>query len=207
MKPKNMETILNTIVGNDSTTVRTLDGYNYSNRLETISNKGEAYFCSPFLSYGDYDHSSAVERSNVRMFLKEFKDHPDVRVKQGGYGWEAIFIDVLCTDTEIIEMLQSLENYPCINDEDVSNLEMEMEQESWENWIKSDFLQAIVKHYKADWEDADTDKLYTLYNELKESTNTYFEVEAGGNGYIDIKRLISGLPEQAPSFLKLEYWD
>ena len=198
--------ILTEIVGKDLTTLRKPDMYNWNKSNTEGIQPGECYFNSPLLSYGDYDNSCAVERSNVRLFLEEFKDHKDVIVWHGGYGSTCILIDVLCEDEEIIEVLKSLENYPCINDEDVSMLEMEMEQEDWENWIKRDFLNAIEKHYKADSSEITDEELSNLYYRLKEETNTEYIVESGGNGYIDIDRLIKGLPEEAPTELNLEYW-
>ena len=201
--------ILSEIVGNDHTSLINSEGYPWRGSNADLENikTGECYFSSPFLQFGDYDNSCIVERSNVRCFLKEFKDSPHVLQKRWAYNGESIYIDVLCEDTEIIKTLQALENYPCIDDEDCSMMEIEMEHECWESYIQRDFLNAIEKHYKADYSDADNSDLLNLYNELKETSNTYFQVEAGGNGYIDIKSLINSLPEEAPQFLKLQFWE
>lgn len=166
--------------------------------IEKTPVKGLFYYSCPYLSFGDYDNSCEVERSNVRVFMERFSGHPDVHHDTGIYGYEAILIDVFCTDKEIIEVLTALENYPAIDDCDVSQMKIDMEGESWENWIKQDFKSAILKKYDLFDLNCSDEILSEYYNRLMEETNTYFEVEAGGVGYIDIERLMTGLPDVCP---------
>ena len=184
---------------NEETNSSTTFTYNFKGATEV--------YLPPYLSFGDYDNSCHIERSNNRVFLKKFKEHPDIIELRQGYGSEIIAIKTTCSDQEIIEILCALTEYPAINDEDCSLMEIEMEQEDWESWLLDDFSSKIEKHYKADYIEPDEDKLLELYHQLKEKTNTYFEVQAGGNGYIDLDRLIKAMPETAPDFLNLEFWD
>lgn len=164
---------------------------------------GWIYYMPSLLSFGDYDNSCAVERSNVRVFKKEFEGNKYIRYHTGSYGWEAIWIDILCDDESIIETLEQLANYPCMDDEDVSRMEMEMEDSDWDNWIKRDLETALQKYFGAWDSDMDNDKLREYYNQLKEETNTYYEVQAGGNGWIDINRLIE--KGEQKEWMKLEF--
>ena len=163
------------------------------------------YFFSPYLSFGDYDNSCNVERSNVRMWEEMFADSRGENwIKlTGAYGSESIAVKLSCTNTEIIETLQTLENYPAINDEDCNLVTMEMEEEALDNWILRDFKDKVIGHYEADDSEADDSEFRSLYFDMKEKTNTYEVVESGGNLWIDIERLTDGLPEEKPENLKL----
>jgi hypothetical protein len=169
---------------------------------------GQVFYFSPLLSFGDYDNSCAVERSNVRVFMEMFGNSPFVKKLTGWYGSEMIGIDIFCNDAEILETLDALADYPAINDGDVSVLESEMERECWESYLKNDLLSAIQKHYALDdIEIIEEDTFFQLYGKLCNDSNTYFEVEAGGVGYINIERLLTALPEEMPTCLKGEIYE
>jgi len=199
------ESIYDLFCTNDKTNVFEVEGRYFISTAHLSckpTDKDKYFFSCPYLSFGDYDNSCHVERSNVRVFMEMYGSHPDVYKHTGSYGHEAIFIDVLCTDSEIIETLQALYNYPCIDDQDCSLMGAEMEEECWESYILSDFTDAIIKKYDLLDIEVTANDLFSIYRELQEATNTYFEVQSGGNGHIDIKRLIDGLPDICPTYLK-----
>jgi hypothetical protein len=166
--------------------------------------KGQFYYMPRVLSYGDYDCSCHVERSNVRVFLEQFAGHPDVKKWTGWYGSVAVAIDILCEDEEIIDTLNSLADYPVIDDNDCSLMENEMTDEAWDSWIKSDFTRAIEKKFDAFGSEPDEDQLRELFHKLQEQANEYPIIESGGNVWINIEKLLEHLDE-APAFLNLEY--
>lgn len=194
------------------------DYYSYFNcygAFKNIDNLPEVipantyFYRSRFLQFGDYDNSCAVERANVREFKELYKDLKGKAWHSvtGGYNSESIYIDITCTDAGTIETLNNLFNYPAINDETVSEIESEIESEYWESVYKSEFLDAIKKKFDGwDIECKDDQKLWELYRELSDKSNTYFEVEAGGIGYIKIERLIDELTE-IPDFIEIEVND
>jgi len=165
--------------------------------------KGWIYYMPELLSYGDYDNSTDVHRSNYRMFMKQFGNRKWIRYHQGGHDWHGVWIDILCDDEEVIKCLAALADYPCIDDEDCGRVQTEMEQESWDSWVQRDFTNLLEKKFGAYDSDMDADKLRDYYHELKDKTNTEYFVESGGNGYVDLKRII----EQAETkdWMKLEF--
>jgi hypothetical protein len=167
-----------------------------------------AIFISPYLSFGDYDNSCDVERSNVRVFKGMFADtkNTDWFEIYGGYGSEGIAIPLSCENEEILDILESLEYSPCINDEDVSSLQIEMENEDWYNWIRRDFTDAIMKKFGLLDIDPDKNKLFEYYLQLKDENNLYYEVQMGGNGYIDVNQLVESI-EVLPDWMNPEYFD
>ena len=198
-----MKTIKDTLY-NDTTNIYSIED---GNQRMPSYNDADNYYFSPLLSFGDYDNSCDVERSNVRTFeerFKEFKGIDWVKVT-GAYSSESIAIKLLSTNEEIIDCLNALADYPVMDDEDVSEMFTEMENEAWNNWLERDFRSAVVKNYDADDTDMDSDELWDLFREVQGQTNTNGQIESGGNYYIDIDRLIAGLPEIAPEEYKLTY--
>lgn len=171
--------------------------------LNTLIKKTTVYYCSPYLCFGDYDHSCSVERSNVRVFEEMFSESPDILKQNYNYGAEYIYIDICTDNEEIIEVLEGLENYPVIDNDDMSNLEQEMFYEAWENTYKGDFLRMIEKEKDVNYVESNNDeKLLEFFNGLCEKSNICFTVEAGGNVYIDLDRLT--IPDILPEFLTVE---
>lgn len=189
---------------NDSTNIYSIED---GTQRMLSHDDAENYYFSPLLSFGDYDNSCDVERSNVRMFEKQFAEFKNIDwVKvTGATGSESIAIKLLSTNDEIIECLEALENYPAMDDEDVSEMFSEIENEAWSNWLERDFKCAVVKNYDADDTDMEYSELWNLFREMQGQTNINGQIESGGSYYIDIKRLIAGLPETAPEEYKLTY--
>ena len=179
---------------------------------------GKTYVSHQYLSFGDYDNSCAIERANVKVLREAhpgFESYGFSKWDQGqyleynettkfhewvdilpeseivelycGYGSTAIWIreDI----DEENEYTTSLENYPCLDDDVVSEVEFEMEGE----YLK-DCFSDIERHFPQATRDAlELTGIETFdqecYRAAMDKSNTYFEVQAGGNGYIDFERL------------------
>ena len=153
-----------------------------------------------YISFGDYDNSGAVERANVRYLeqnnLIEYKE-------TGSYYWQKAW---LIDNEENREMINALENYPCFDDELVSMIEMEIEDE----YIKDndDIFRATKEPLKSILDDLDMRVIDPeIYYGVKEELNMQFVVEAGGNGYIDLDKMVDSynklLIEKYPFIEKL----
>ena len=152
---------------------------------EATDDDGIKLISCEFIQYGDYDNSCAVERANVR-YLEEQKL---VELREKGRSG---FVKAWLLDTgENRELLESLQDYPCFDDDLVSRVEMEIEDE----YIKdctSDLHKLLSEPIQEAMQDLDIfDEIdRDCYEKAKEASNTYFEVRPGGNGYIDFKRLV-----------------
>lgn len=87
---------------------------------------------------------------NHRSFLKDYKDIDGIHDVSGGYGTFAVAIrqDVYESNDEIKEIIDGLENYCLINEEDYSELETEESDKAWENWARQDL---VSLHGAAEW--------------------------------------------------------
>lgn len=186
---------------------------------------GKTYVSHDTLSFGDYDNSCAVERANVRVLREahpgfesySFSDwDQEQRLERSETTTFYEWIDIL-PESEIVELyggygsiqiwiredideangyMAALGQYPCLDDEAVSEVETEIEEEYVKD-IWPDLLRCFLDDFREALELCGIDEFdRALYEKAKDETNTYFEVEAGGNGYIDVERLAPAYAEE-----------
>ena len=146
------------------------------------------YFEIPFTTWGDYA-AGTVERANYIWFLENYKDNPLVYDINGGYNSHSLIchIDIL-KDESIKELIEGLDNYPLFDEETHSQLELELESESWDSWVKYDLKRALEK---AGIEFPDDDsELESLFYHCIQYNNIDFECEDAVSAYIDLKKVI-----------------
>ena len=108
-----------------------------------------AYFLSDFLSGSDYS-GCLVERANYREFLEQFGELDGVHEVYGGHGTYAVAVRIDALTDEMAELFAGLEDYPLIDDESHSELEMEAAEEAWDSWARSDFCRAVESQFCED---------------------------------------------------------
>ena len=155
-----------------------------NNKPKDHTGKVETHISCSYISFGDYDNSCAVERANVR-YLEENHQTDIAYIHRGAYGWEQVW---LYDTPENRELLESLGNYPCFDDTLVSDIELEIENEYLQD-NSSDLIRLLPESVQDACDVLVIDFDIECYEKAKESSNSYFQVEAGGNGYIDFKRI------------------
>lgn len=88
----------------------------------------------------------------------------------------------------IREFLEKLDDYPVASDDELSRVEMELEQEAWNSYGRHDFTREL-RRIASDYgeaaaeavDDAEADTLDTLYRTLAERANVYPTHESGGS--------------------------
>jgi hypothetical protein len=103
--------------------------------------------------------SDCLAESNFQTFLEGLGGESDnVEVHRFGHwacGWyEIILIDAKAEDIVALaqEMEDALENYPVLDEQDLSKRENEAEQESWESWARRDFSSDLKRKVESDWD-------------------------------------------------------
>lgn len=104
------------------------------------------YIELPYGTYSDYS-GSTVERANCTEFLNLYREFPEVWEIIGGYGTTGVCIsyDLYESNEEIQYLINGLFDYPLINDESLSELEMQLDEESFDSWVKYDLANALTK--------------------------------------------------------------
>jgi hypothetical protein len=149
----------------------------------------------------DYSGGSAT-RANHKVLTDMLREHhPDDQKpvawvdSYGGHGTYSIFVVWDELDDEIKQTLSALEDYPVIDDQAMSEVENEIEEEAWSNYYKREFERAVIGGVNAeypedpeidDWPE-DTDS-YTLLRMAMGASNTYWAHESEGP-YLDLKRI------------------
>ena len=143
--------------------------------------------------------------SNLQVLTEEHKESPAIKELYGSYGGTGLALDIrFCTD-EILEAIESLENYPLLDEEHLSELEMEKEGEAWESWACSDFQRAIESRLSDLLEDEEKaeekaeslseDQLFELLREGMEAGNLYWETEILTR-WLDVEAVASALSDE-----------
>jgi len=169
--------------------------------IDDPENWNELFYVPSALSYGDYDGSTAVERSNYDVFMEQWggmeedvedPPEPEPRVVgiyevSGSHGSQAIAIRLdTINEREMFEALGSLEDYPLLDDDAHTRREQEMFDEAWENYGESEFRSAVERALNVDIDtDQDLSPLYNVYHEAADEAGHYPYVEGGGNVVFD----------------------
>ena len=163
---------------------------------------GELYFYVPYASGSDYS-GSTVERSNYLSFLESYGDNSFVHQVYGGYDTYAAAIGLTglltCADDtadSILEALEGLADYPVLDEEALSTLEMEGADSAWECWAADDFVKALRAKFDgvADLDLPTGDALRSFFEEKREECNVYWYCEGCGHDmYVDIKAVVAGI--------------
>ena len=167
---------------------------------------------------GDYC-GSTHNIANARYLLRQFSS-PELRGWSGDYGSQGVVIDPRYLSEELLELLQSLESYPVLCEDELSSYELELQDETWEHMIRRDWeraLESALSSLLSDNEElAETiveslseESLFSLFSHCAELSNTYWEAETGTNVWIDIDRIAESLSSQLllellPPLLPLE---
>ena len=170
------------------------------------NNPGELFIMHPVMSGSDYS-GALVELSNHDVFKELYGDCAGVFDVYGGYGSFGILISVSWLINpeneekarEIIDTLNNLSNYPLIDDEHLSNMELEKESECiMDQFTTSDMIREFEKQHgiiPGDGISIDggltDDQKWTIYRELSERSNTYPVFEDNGWPYIDWGRIVA----------------
>ena len=160
----------------------------------------------PNASFGDYS-GGTVERANSRSFKELFGDA--IELEQGGHSSVTTWISTTSIQDmsdekfeELKKVIESLDNYPVIDDLTLSEVELELENEAWEGWIEADFLKELHSWFSEEMDahveaypqhEGIAELLDEHVYEIFRLTSPEYEHEQGGNVHVNIERLVHDL--------------
>lgn len=163
---------------------------------------------SEYCQSGDYG-GSVHYLSNAKELLSSFSS-PECRELIGSYSSHGVAIDPRYLSEELLENLQSLENYPVLNEDALGELELELQNEAWESYLRSDFSRALERLLcdllSAHYEDGDEDRaeqsveslsgeqLWELFSRTADENGIYWENQHN-DSYIDVDKVAQSLSE------------
>jgi hypothetical protein len=172
-------------------------------------------FMPSVMTGGDYSGSGLVAQANHDAWRKEFAaSEGEAWVSiSGGHGGYGIAIDMTYQGEQFDAMqdfLSGLADYPLADEEGLAALEIESQNEAWENDVSRDFWRALCHEVFEDLDitpEYDDDRLRQYFETLCEKTSTYWVNEQGDQSYIDVKRLTRDIDRDAVlDCVNLEGW-
>lgn len=132
----------------------------------------------PYTVWGDYV-GSTVERSNYRSLVE---DYPDTFIEiSGGYWSHVLYIrpERLNATEGLVEAIEGLFDYPLYNEDDHSQLEMDIAWEAWDAYLRSDIERDDIPEHlcSEDWSDEDWEFFRQEYYRLTYEQNYGPEME------------------------------
>lgn len=134
-------------------------------------NPNSVYLLVPYCGGSDYS-GNLCEVSNHKAIIdampSDYEDGEQYLNYHGDFGTFDIGIRLDALTPDLLDMIEGLEDYPLADESLHSELEMESQNEAWENSIRSDFRQALCKALVAEFEsshasdqlDGETDEVY-----------------------------------------------
>ena len=144
-------------------------------------NLGE-WFIFPVASFADYSNTSFVEVSNYEIIQDEWLKHPLVFDVYGDYGSKGLlFHRTMLEIEEIQELINSLENYILLDEENYYEKCHESYCKSWDDFGNDDFIRGLIKKFSLEYNISEF-----LYDCKNDSMMTFFEsLMPSGEFYID----------------------
>lgn len=168
-------------------------------------------FCSDYVNDdcswpGGYDAPS-IYRSNARVFRKEYA----TALELADGDADGISLDVRFVTDDMLDTLDSLESYCLLDEDDHSELEIELQDEAWQSWAAAEWrsaVEATLAQHLDDDHPLDADeildsvadieiKLAELFYGCAKQANEYWEEQCYGGisegYYIRIERVASAI--------------
>lgn len=164
------------------------------------------WFIPNYAMGGDYG-GSLVQKSNYEVLLEEAErlssdeldgDDTWFQALYGSHGSYAIAFHVERTPDEILEMINSLEEYPLLDEGKHSEMEIESQNEAWEGGLKEDYRGALVSKFGGTAEGVADDALWEHFQEAAEAANEHWVNEEGDTSYIDVERVVERGADEPP---------
>lgn len=179
---------------------------------------GNVYITHKCLGYSDYS-GCMVERSNVAVisvqgFSQEMYSYSDFNGKEyltlpdpekyghiwepidateqivklyGGYGSTQLWIRADVEEEH--GFIAALSSYPVLDDELLSQMEAEAEEEAWDSWVARDAYKTLPEWLQELADQVDDRGLRRTFLIAADEAGVYGEIEVGGGYWIDVEEV------------------
>jgi hypothetical protein len=150
----------------------------------------------------------------VQAHLETGDPLPDVLLAEGQFGSVQAWLRADAEGAD--EIMAAMADYPVLDDQELSKVEMEWEQEAWDGWLRSDLMKTLRYDY-FDEADEDEDKsleeradeqltdaqLFEAYRAAMDECNVYPTPELNGV-HIPVERIAGSFGVHVVEALKLD---
>lgn len=150
-------------------------------------------------SGSDYGDTGYLGKANYTAFLEEHGARRGVVEMSGAHGsfGVAIHLDADASDlAAILETLESLADYPLLDEEEHSRLEMEGTDEAWDSWARSEYGDAVLQRYGVDVSEVSSGDLRSAFETARDACNENWEEDGGSMSmHVDVDDVARKLAE------------
>jgi len=157
--------------------------------------------------FSDYAQAGLVGKANFMSVTERFSQ-PEILTASYGWNGEGVVVDLRFASADLIDTIVGVEQYPLIDEQLHSELEVCEVIEAWENTYSSEWFKILVTMldpYAADnaemyWADelveatVSDEVAFNLFERCREAANQYWVVEDLSSGaYINMDRIAAQL--------------
>lgn len=156
--------------------------------VERVPQERATHFVPNYMLGSDYS-GDTVELANFELMQEEHADK--VVLLHGGHWTRGVAIPLNSESDELADILEGLETYPVIDEDQMSHVEMRLQDEAWENWARSDFKRVLRKLFPESEDtidDATDDSVWELFHAACDTSNSYWQAE-GPSMWVDLDRV------------------
>lgn len=169
------------------------------------------YLWSDLLAGSDYA-GEALTRSNHAVFIEEYGTVDGVLDVYGDYSTYGVLIrrEVYDSNESIRETLARLDSYPVLDEDHMSQVETDAENDAWESWACADFKRELAKRFPESEDvidDMDSGTLRELLETTSDGAGIYWENETGNSAYIDLEKIAAAVDLAALESLRLAHYE
>lgn len=167
------------------------------------------------LKAGEYEYSPRLYGTDeVLAHLETGDPLPDLLIAEGGWGSVQAWLRADAEGAD--EIMAAMADYPVLDDQMLSEVEMEWEKEAWDAWLKSELLKTLRYDY---FDEADEDedksleeraeeqmtdaKLFEAYRAAMDECNVYPTPELDGV-HVPVERIAGAFGVHVVEALKLD---
>jgi len=185
--------------------------YNDNRYFIHVNTEAEATgFTHDLFTSGDYT-GGAVQAANRKVLLEntELCERLGIEELNESYNTDSLLFPIAAlNDPELKEIFKSLEDYPCLDDEAMSEVERDLETECFDSFGRRDFqihLRETLDESLTDKiDELTTEQIESIYYEANQETNyNIFEVDSGTGGYFNFESFGGLYKNQIPLLKRL----
>ena len=167
--------------------------YGTDNRYywESTTKDLATHFNHSLLVYGDYCNTGAVGKANVQTILDdaELCERVGVIELNEHYNTTSLMFPIAALqDAELCELLESLDNYPVLDERLMCEIENDMRNEAWESYGRRGF-DMHLQSLGYDTYELSSDDLDELFDKIRQATNYEMGHVDGDSWYFDFKSM------------------
>lgn len=158
---------------------------------QSVDVKQATHFSHPLLVYGDYCNTGAVGKANVQSILEDADlcERVGIIELNEAYNTTSLMFPISALeDVELCELLEKLDDYPCLDDELMYELENEMQGDAWESYGRRDFDRHL-RTLGYDTDELSSDDLDSIFQDIQQAANYDIGHVDGDSWYFDFKSM------------------